>query len=193
MRKIAIIDDNASERLVLKGFIEDAGHSLVAEGTDGSEALDICRKKDPDLIIMDVKMPVKDGIEAAAEINSFCPKPIVLLTGSDDEETIRRAAEAGVMAYLMKPLRAEELCPAIELAISRFNEFEALRKENSDLKKALEARKSIEKAKGLLMEKENLSEGEAFSRIRKISMDKRKSMSEIAEVLIMALEKGSKA
>jgi len=193
MRKIAIIDDNASERLVLKGFIEDAGHSLVAEGTDGSEALDICRKKDPDLIIMDVKMPVKDGIEAAAEINSFCPKPIVLLTGSDDEETIRRAAEAGVMAYLMKPLRAEELCPAIELAISRFKEFEALRKENSDLKKALEARKSIEKAKGLLMEKENLSEGEAFSRIRKISMDKRKSMSEIAEVLIMALEKGSKA
>ena len=193
MRRIAIIDDNPSERLILKGFIEEAGFSLVAEGTDGSQALDICRRNDPDLLIMDVKMPVKDGIEAAAEINSACPKPIVLLTASDDEETIRRAAEAGVMAYLMKPLRAEELCPAIELAISRFNEFEALRKENSDLKKTLEARKSIEKAKGLLMEKENLSEGEAFSRIRKISMDKRKSMSEIAEVLIMALEKGSKA
>ncbi len=193
MRRIAIVDDNASERLVLKGFIEDAGLSLIAEGTDGSQALDICRRNDPDLLIMDVKMPVKDGIEAAAEISSNCPTPIVLLTGSGDEETIKRAAEAGVMAYLMKPVRAEELCPAIELAISRFNEFKALRRENTDLKNALEARKSIEKAKGLLMEKEGLSEGEAFARIRKISMDKRKSMSDIAEVLIMALEKGSKA
>lgn len=193
MRRIAIIDDSASERLVLRGFIEDAGLSLVAAGTDGSEALDICRKNDPDILIMDVKMPGKDGIEAAAEINNSCPKPIVLLTASDDEETVRRAAEAGVMAYLMKPLRAEELCPAIELAISRFNEFQTLRKENADLKKALEARKSIEKAKGLLMEKEGLSENDAFARIRKISMDKRKSMAEIAEVLIMALEKGGKA
>src|SRR3989304_9398123 len=122
MRRIAIIDDNASERLILKGFLEEAGFSLVAEGTDGSQALDICRRNDPDLLIMDVKMPVKDGIEAAAEINSSCPKPIVLLTASDDEETIRRAAEAGGMAYLMKPLRAEGLCAAIERARARFNQ-----------------------------------------------------------------------
>ncbi|OGP18606.1 MAG: hypothetical protein A2V21_306045 [Deltaproteobacteria bacterium GWC2_55_46] len=190
MKKIAIIDDNDTERLILRGFIEDAGFAIVAEGTNGMEALEICRLKDPDLIIMDVKMPVKDGIEAAFEISHSFPKPIVLLTGSDDEETVRRAAEAGVMAYLMKPLRAEELIPAVELAISRFREFQALRRENEDLKKTLETRKVVEKAKGLLMEKEGLSESEAFARIRKISMDKRKSMSEIAEVLIMALEKG---
>lgn len=190
MRRIAVVDDNQSERLVLKGFLADAGHSLVAEGVDGSEALSICREQSPDLLIMDVKMPVKDGIEAALEISKACPTPIVLLTGCDDEETVRRAVEAGVMAYLVKPVRAEELCPAIELAISRFNEFAELRRENEDLKKTLQARKVIEKAKGLLMEREGLSENDSFARIRKISMDKRKTMAEVAEVIIMAFDKG---
>jgi response regulator NasT len=163
MRKIAVVDDNPSERLVLKGFLEDAGLTLVAEGTDGTQALEICR---------------------------LCPTPIVLLTGCDDEETIKRAAEAGVMGYLMKPVRAEEIAPSVELAISRFSEFTALRKENEDLKNTLQARKLIEKAKGLLMEREGLSETESFTRIRKISMDKRKSMAEVAEVIIMAFDKG---
>jgi AmiR/NasT family two-component response regulator len=190
MRRIAIVDDNPTERLVLKGFIEDAGHTLVAEGKDGEEALEICRLKSPDLLIMDVRMPGKDGIEAAEEIARCCPTPIVLLTGSDDEETIRRAAEAGVMAYLVKPVRGEEIAPCVELAISRFSEFAALRKENAELKSALQARKLIEKAKGLLMEREGLSETESFARIRKISMDKRKTMAEVAEVIIMAFDKG---
>jgi response regulator NasT len=190
MRKIAVVDDNPSERLVLKGFLEDAGLTLVAEGTDGTQALEICRLKSPDLLIMDVKMPGKDGIEAAEEISRLCPTPIVLLTGCDDEETIKRAAEAGVMGYLMKPVRAEEIAPSVELAISRFSEFTALRKENEDLKNTLQARKLIEKAKGLLMEREGLSETESFTRIRKISMDKRKSMAEVAEVIIMAFDKG---
>lgn len=190
MRRIAIVDDNPSERLVLKGFIEDAGHELVAEGTSGAEALGICRAKSPELLIMDIRMPGKDGIEAALEVSRECPTPIVLLTGCDDDETIRRAAEAGVMAYLMKPVRAEELGPAIELAVSRFQEFTALRKENEDLKKTLQARKTIEKAKGLLMERERLTETEAFARIRRISMDKRKTMAEVAEVIIMAFDKG---
>lgn len=190
MRRIAVVDDNPSERLVLKGLLEDAGLDLVAEGVDGSEAVKICRLKSPDLLIMDVKMPVKDGIEAALEISRDCPTPIVLLTGCDDEETVRRAADAGVMAFLVKPVRAEELGPAIELAISRFQEFTALRKENEDLKKTLQARKVIEKAKGLLMEREGMSETEAFARIRKISMDKRKAMAEVAEVIIMAFDKG---
>lgn len=190
MRRIAIVDDNPTERLVLKGFIEDAGFTLVAEGASGTEALGICRLKSPDLLIMDVKMPGKDGIEAAEEIGRCCPTPIVLLTGCDDDETIKRAAEAGVMAYLVKPVRAEEIAPSVELAISRFSEFTALRKENEDLKNTLQARKLIEKAKGLLMEREGISETESFARIRKISMDKRKSMAEVAEVIIMAFDKG---
>ncbi|MBI5588626.1 MAG: response regulator [Deltaproteobacteria bacterium] len=188
MRNIAIIDDDASERLVLKGLVEESGFTVVGEGADGVEAVKVCERSSPDLVIMDVKMPLCDGIEAAAEIQRNCPTPVVLLTASADAQTVRRAAEAGVMAYLMKPVRQEELGPAIELAISRFKEFEVLRRENNDLKKTLLARKTIEKAKGLLMEREKLSEGEAFSRIRKISMDKRKTMTEIAEVIILAFE-----
>ncbi|CAG0965480.1 partial putative transcriptional regulatory protein pdtaR, partial [Anaerolineae bacterium] len=106
MRRIAVVDDNPSERLVLKGFLEEAGLLIAAEGASGAEALDICRRSSPDLLIMDVKRPGKDGIEAAEEIGRQCPTPIVLLTGSGDEETIRRAADAGVMGYLMKPVRA---------------------------------------------------------------------------------------
>ncbi len=188
MRTVAIIEDDPSERLVLRGFVEDMGFDVVAEGSDGSEALEICRKYSPDLVIMDVGMPRKDGIEATRDINRDCPTPVILLTARDDEETIRRAVESGVMAYLVKPVKREDLLPAIELSISRFREFQMLRKENVDLKNALEARKIIEKAKGLLMEKEGLTETEAFMRIRKISMDKRKPMKEIAEVIILALE-----
>lgn len=192
MRTIAIIDDDISERLVLKGLAEESGFNIIAEGANGAEAVEICRLKTPDIVIMDVKMPVKDGIEAAAEINRTSQIPVVLLTGSDDEETVRRAAEAGVMAYLMKPVRQEELLPAVELAISRSLEFKMLRKENADLKNALEARKIIEKAKGLLMERERITESDAFARIRRISMDKRLPMTEIAEVIINAFEKNGK-
>lgn len=188
MKNIAIAEDSVSERLVLRGLVEANGYNVVAEGRDGREAVDICRTKSPDLIIMDVGMPVMDGIEAAIEINRTCPTPIVLLTARGDEETIKRAAEAGVMGYLLKPVRQEELSPVIELSISRYEEFKMLRKEVADLKGALQSRKLIEKAKGLLMERERINESEAFARIRKISMDKRKSMSEIAEVIIMAFE-----
>jgi two-component system, response regulator PdtaR len=189
MKNLAIIDDNASERFVLKGLVEAGGFRVIAEGGNGLEAVNICRDRSPDLVIMDVKMPLRDGIEAAAEINRQYQIPVVLLTARDDEETVRRAASAGVMAYLVKPIRQEELIPAVELAISRSLELRILKKENQDLKRALQERKVIEKAKGLLMEKKKISEEEAFSRIRSISMDKRKSMAEIAEVIILALEK----
>ncbi len=189
MKNVAIIDDSPSERVVLRGLAEAGGFRVIAEGGNGLDAVNICREKLPDLVIMDVKMPVKDGIEAADEITRQYQIPVVLLTARDDEETVKRAVSAGVMAYLVKPVRQEELIPAAELAISRSIEFKALRKENEDLKKALQARKVIEKAKGLLMAREKISEGEAFSRIRKISMDKRKTMIEIAEVIILAFEK----
>lgn len=193
MKRIAVVDDNASERLVIKGFIEAARFAIAGEGANGLEAIEICRDRRPDLLMMDLRMPVKDGIKAAEEISRYCPTPIVLLTADEDSETAKRAAEAGVMGYLVKPARAEEIAPAIEVAISKFKELRALRDENEGLRKSIEERKAVEKAKGLLMEKEGLSEREAFSRIRKISMDKRKGMAEIAEVLIMALEKGGKA
>ena len=189
MKNIAIIDDDESGRIVLRGLVEKSGFRVIAEGANGVEAIDICAQKSPDLIIMDVKMPVKDGIEAANIINRLYETPVILLTVRDDEETVRRAVSAGVMGYLVKPVRLEALLPVIELAISRSKEFRVLRKENRDLKETLASRKVIEKAKGLLMEKEKLSEDQAFSRIRRISMDKRKTMKEIAEVIILSLEK----
>ena len=188
MKNVAIIDDNPRERFVLRGLVEDMGFNVVAEGENGRDAVEICMSVSPDLLIMDVHMPVKDGIEAASAISKRCPTPVVLLTGRDDEDIIRRAVDSGVMAFLVKPVRTEELVAAMELSLSRFREFRLLREENETLKNTLEARKLIEKAKGLIMEKEGVSEAEAFKRIRKISMDKRKSMKEIAEVIILALE-----
>ncbi|MBI5970020.1 MAG: response regulator [Deltaproteobacteria bacterium] len=189
MKRIAIADDDKASMLVLKGLIQECGYSVVAEASNGAAAIEACVKDKPDLIIMDVGMPVKDGIAAAADINRISPTPVVILTAKDDEDTVRRAIEAGVMGYLVKPVRLEELAPAIELAISRFFEWQAVRKENLDLKTELASRKTIEKAKGLLMAKEGMTENEAFTRLRKVSMDRRKTMVEIAEVIILAFEK----
>ena len=186
-RKIVIIDDNADQRFILNGLLTNIGCDVIGEGKSGLDALELIQKFFPDIILMDIKMPGMDGIEAVTAINQLRPTPVILLTGKKDEETIRRAIEAGVMAYLVKPIREEDLLPTIELAISRFNEFQAVLKENIDLKETIEARKVVEKAKGFLMEKEGLTEKEAFSRIQKISMDRRKPMKEIAEILISAL------
>ncbi|MBI3754364.1 MAG: response regulator [Deltaproteobacteria bacterium] len=187
-RKIIIIDDNTDQRFVLKGFLTDIGCEVIGEGKSGLEALELMQKLSPDVILMDIKMPGMDGIEAVTAINQLKPVPIIAFTGRQDAETIKRVVDAGVMAYLVKPVREEELLPTIELAISRFNEFQALSRENLDLKETIAARKIIERAKGLLMEKEGLSEREAFSRIQKLSMDRRRTMKEIAEILITALE-----
>ncbi|MFQ5464725.1 MAG: ANTAR domain-containing response regulator [Thermodesulfobacteriota bacterium] len=191
MKGIAIIDDDPTQRSVLKALVEDAGYRVVAEGADGSVALGICKDSRPDAVIMDVRMPGMDGITAAGVLARLCPVPVVLLTANDDPETVRRATEAGVMAYLIKPVRAEELSPAIELACGRHAEFETLKRENRDLKSAVEARKVIEKAKGLLMEKEGLTEAEAFARLRKTSMSRRKTMREVADVIVLALGPGT--
>ncbi len=188
MKKVIVIDDEPSERLVLKAFLEDRGYEVAAEGTDGDEALELCSEHRPDVVIMDVTMARMDGIDAAVDLNVNCPTATVLLTARDDEETIKRAIEAGVAAYLVKPIKEEDLFATIEVALSRFKEFEAVKNENVDLKKTLEARKIIERAKGLLMSKEGMTEEEAFTRIQKISMDKRKTMREVAEVLLLALD-----
>ena len=189
-RKLVIIDDNVDQRFVLKGLLTDIGCEVIGEGKSGLDAVELMQKLSPDAVLMDVKLPGMDGIEATMAINKLKPTPVILLTARKDEETIKRAVEAGVMAYLVKPIREEELLPTIELAISVFKEFQLVSKQNLELKEKIEARKIIEKAKGLLMEKEGLSEMDAFSRIQKLSMDKRRSMKEIAEILIAALEGG---
>lgn len=189
-RKLVIIDDNADQRFVLKGLLTDIGCEVIGEGKSGLDAVELMQKLSPDAVLMDVKLPGMDGIEAAMAINKLKPTPVILFTARKDEETIKRAVEAGVMAYLVKPVREEELLPTIELAISVFKEFQLVSKQNLELKEKAEARKIIEKARGLLMEKEGLSERDAFSRIQKLSMDKRRPMKEIAEILIAALEGG---
>ena len=188
MKNIAIIDDEPSIRLVLRGFLEEAGFNVVAEAGDGVDALRICESVEPDLILMDVQMEKMSGIEATREISAKCPTPVILLTACDDKETIERAVEAGVMAYLVKPIKEEDLLPAISVAASRFGEYKLLRDEVKDLKDSIKIRKLVERAKGLLMDREGLSEDEAFNRIRRVSMDKRISMGEVAEVLIVSLE-----
>ncbi len=189
-KRILIVDDQDGPRKTLKMTLLDSGYEVIGEGKTGKEAIELSKRLKPDLILMDVKMPEMDGIRAAKEINHRFPLPIIICTAKRDEATIKRAKEAGVMGYLIKPIREEELKATIELAISRFNEFEALRKEIKDLKEALEARKLIERAKGILTERQNLSEKDAFRRIQRLSMDKRKSMKEVAEAIIIAYEIG---
>ena len=187
MKNVLLIEDEPTQRVVIKGLLEDRGLKVVGMSDNGDDAVRLCKEIGPDLVLMDVSIPGKDGIEATMEINSVCPTPVVLVTGNDDEETIKRAVDAGVMAYLIKPIKGEELYAAIELAVSRFKEFKKLIDENKDLQETLAARKIIERAKGLLIEKEGITERDAFARIRKISMDKRQSMKEIAEVIISAM------
>jgi response regulator NasT len=133
---------------------------------------------------MDIGLPHKDGIEATIEIAAQCMVPVVLLTGRDDEETVKRAATSGAMAYMVKPVVESALIAAIELAISRYAELTGLKKENIELKDAMEARKIVERAKGILMQREGISESEAYARLRKISMDRRTTMKDVAEILI---------
>lgn len=186
--RILIVDDSASSRTLLVEGLKELGCHIVDEARDALGGLGLVRSLRPDLVFIAIGLPNADGITAARLIMEQLPTPIVILTSHRDPETIRRATEVGVMAYLIKPVRKEELGPAIELAVGRFREFVTLRQENADLKRALEERKVVERAKGILMETEGFSEREAFARIRKMSMDTRKSMEEIARAILLAAE-----
>ncbi|HKJ87494.1 MAG TPA: response regulator, partial [Gammaproteobacteria bacterium] len=139
MKRIIIIDDDDSARTVLRGMLEDGGYEVAAEGRDGSEAVPLCRKHSPDVVIMDVRMPGTDGITAAGEISRTSPAAVVIITAGADPDTIARATEAGVMGYLVKPVRSEELAPAVELASKRFSELRILADENLELRGAVRA------------------------------------------------------
>lgn len=188
-RKIIIIDDNPDHRFVLRGLLEDIGCEIIGEGESGLDAVKLLQTKSPDVVFMDISMPGMDGIDAVNVIKNLNPIPIILLTGKRDEETIRRISESSVMACMIKPVRQEELLPTIELAIARFKEFQVIQKENTDLKESIEARKIIERAKGILMDKEGLKEDEAFKFIQKMSMDRRQSMKDVAIAIISAFER----
>src|SRR6266511_1417888 len=186
--RVLVAEDETIIRLDLKDLLERSGFEVCAEARDGEEAIELARSELPDLAIMDVKMPRVDGIEAARRILDERPIPIVMLTAYGQDELVQRAAEAGVFGYLVKPFREQDLLPAIQTARARHEELEALREEAESLAEALAARKAIERAKGLLMAKEGLTEPEAFARLRRASQISGRPLKVVAEALIATFE-----
>jgi response regulator NasT len=184
--KVLIGEDETLIRLDLRGMLERAGYDVVAEARDGEEAVELARAEEPDLAIIDVKMPELDGIEAARRILAERPIPVVIVSAFTEEKLVSRAAEAGVFGYLAKPFREDDLLPAIATARARFGELAAVREQVDSLADALAARKAIERAKGILMEKNGLSEDAAFARLRKASQVSGRPMRVIAEAVIDA-------
>ena len=185
--RILIAEDETIIRLDLRDLLEKAGFDVCAEAKDGEEAVTLARTIEPDLALLDVKMPKLDGIEAARRILDERPIPIVMLTAYGQDELVERAAEAGVFGYLVKPFREQDLLPAIRTARARHEELTALREEAESLAEALAARKAIERAKGLLMEKEGLSEQDAFARLRKASQISGRPLKVVAEALLATM------
>ena len=182
--RILVAEDETIIRLDLRGLLERAGFEVVAEARDGVEAVELARSEEPDLAIMDVKMPRLDGIEAARRILAERPVPIVMLTAYGQQELVSRAVEAGVFGYLVKPFRENDLLPAIHTARARHEELTALREEADSLTEALAARKVIERAKGLLMERDGLSEQDAFARLRRASQASGRPLKVVAEAVV---------
>jgi AmiR/NasT family two-component response regulator len=185
--RILIAEDETIIRLDLRALLEKSGLTVCAEARDGAEAVELARSERPDLAILDVKMPRLDGIEAARRILDERPIPIVMLTAYGQEELVSRAVEAGVFGYLVKPFRESDLVPAIATARARHEELVALREEAESLAEALAARKVIERAKGLLMSKEGLTESEAFDRLRRASQVSGRPLKVIAEAVVATL------
>lgn len=184
-RRVLIADDESIIRMDLAEMLANLGYEVVGEASEGAAAIDAARQLKPDIVIMDIKMPGVDGIAAARELTRERIAPVLLLTAYSEPALIARARDAGVVAYLVKPFREADLLPAVEIALSRFAEFQSLGREVGSLKEALETRKHVEQAKGVLMETQGLKEAEAFHRIRKASMDTRKSMREIADAILL--------
>jgi response regulator NasT len=185
--RILVAEDESIIRLDLRDLLERAGFEVCAEARDGEEAVELARSEQPDLAVMDVKMPKLDGIEAARRILEERPIPIVMLTAYGQDELVSRAVEAGVFGYLVKPFREQDLLPAIQAARARHEELQAVREEAESLAEALAARKVIERAKGLLMQKEGLSEDAAFARLRKASQVSGRPLKVIAEAVVATL------
>lgn len=186
--RVVIADDESIIRLDLKTLLEEMGHVVVGEAADGQKALELTRSFKPDVVIMDIKMPVMDGLDAAKIISEEKIAPVVLLTAYSQKDLIERAKEAGVFGYLVKPFQESDLMPAIEIALSRYLEMQDLESTVGDLEQKLETRKVVDRAKGILMDKYKMSEADAFRRIQQQSMNQRRSMKEIAEAITIAHE-----
>lgn len=184
--RLLIADDEPIIRLDLRRTLENMGHIVIGEAGDGAQAVEQSRELKPDLAILDIKMPNMDGIDAAKIISTEAIAPVLLLTAYSQKDLVDRARDAGVFAYLVKPFKEAELMPAIEIAIARFEEFLELEKEVEKMEDKLETRKSVDRAKGILMDQYGLKEQDAFRRIQVQSMNTRKSMREIAEAIIIA-------
>ncbi|GAA4692581.1 MULTISPECIES: ANTAR domain-containing response regulator [Kocuria] len=183
-KTVVVAEDEALIRMDIVEMLREAGYNVVAEAENGQRAVDLAREHTPDLVLMDVKMPVMDGITAAEQIAEERIAPVVLLTAFSQRELVERAREAGAMAYVVKPFTVDDVVPAIEIAMSRFEEIFALENEVADMKEQFATRKLVERAKSLLQTKMGLSEPEAFRWIQKTSMDRRLSMREVADAII---------
>ncbi|MFE5878399.1 ANTAR domain-containing response regulator [Rhodococcus sp. NPDC056506] len=186
-RRVVVAEDEALIRMDLVEMLREEGYDVVGEAGDGQVAVELAESLKPDLIIMDVKMPRRDGIDAASEIAAKRIAPVVILTAFSQRELVERARDAGAMAYLVKPFSISDLVPAVELAVSRFREVTALEREVADLSDRLEARKLIERAKSVLMVRQALTEPEAFKWIQRAAMDRRSTMKAVAQVVLETL------
>jgi AmiR/NasT family two-component response regulator len=185
--RVLVVEDEALIRLDLTEMLTEEGYAIAGEAGDGEQAIALARELRPDLVIMDVKMPKLDGIAAAATIVEERIAPVVMLTAFSQRELIEQARDAGAMAYLVKPFARHELVPAIELAVSRFAERRALEDEVATLTERLETRKVVDRAKGLLMSRQAMTEPEAFRWVQRTAMDRRTTMKAVAEAVVDGL------
>jgi AmiR/NasT family two-component response regulator len=188
--RILLAEDEVISRMDLREMLENLGYSVIGEAGDGVAAVNLARTLKPDLVLMDIKMPELDGISAALTLSQERVSPVLLLTAYADREFVDRAVDAGVMGYLVKPFAEAQLKPAIEVALERWRELRQIQHELSSTQETLETRKLVERAKGVLMDSQNLKEAEAFRRIQRLSMNSRKSMREVAEAILLAHEAG---
>ncbi|MEU5978992.1 response regulator [Streptomyces sp. NPDC047315] len=186
--RVVIAEDEALIRLDLKEMLEEEGYTVVGEAGDGQKAVELAREHRPDLVILDVKMPILDGISAAEKIAGESIAPVLMLTAFSQRDLVERARDAGAMAYLVKPFSKSDVVPAIEMAVSRFAELRALEQEVADLSQRLETRKLVDRAKSVLQTEYGLTEPAAFRWIQKTSMDRRLSMRQVAEAVIQDSE-----
>lgn len=186
-KSVVIADDEAITRLDIKERLEIAGYKVIGEAADGFDTIEICRKQRPDMVLLDVKMPMLDGLSAARVIKEEGLSPcVIMLTAYSDSDFVEKAGELGVMGYLVKPVTDKALVPTIEVALKRSEEIQLLQRENKAKDRQLKDRMFIDRAKGIVMSTRNMSEDEAYKYMRNISMDKRKSMRVVAEMIIMS-------
>jgi two-component system, response regulator PdtaR len=183
--RVLIADDESIIRMDLKEMLSELGHEVVGEAATGREALELCAALRPEIIFLDIKMPVMDGLEVLRVLNETDPRPVIMVTAFSEASMIEKAVELGAKAYVVKPFKTANILPAIELALAHFEELNELRRENASLRDAIESSKRVNKAKLALARHEGLSESEAFRRMQKMSMDRNKKLREVADAVLL--------